>query len=157
LSAWRGVRLGAPGVDGFIGEPNGEASALAQSGIILPPVRHPMPLFRDVVAAIGVGFERHDWDPGVLQMEAGDLPMWGRTAEPSPANTARRCNPGPQILRSHALGSGTVLFVIGLRTPPSWSMQQGLSRPQTVPLPTAQAPMKKNVTLTLSSFVNFTK
>ena len=118
------LRLGAPAGDGFIGDPDGEASALAQGGIILPPVRHPMLLFRDVVAAIGVGFERHDWDPGVLQMEAGDLPTWDRSAEPSPANTARRRNSGPQILRSHALGRSTVFFVIELRTPPSRSMQQ---------------------------------
>jgi hypothetical protein len=50
---------------------DGEASALAQGGVILPLVRHPRPLFRDVVAAIGVGFERHDWDPGALRREAG--------------------------------------------------------------------------------------
>ena len=51
--------------------------------------------------------------------------MWDRSAEPSPANTARRRNPGPQILRSHALGRGAVFLVIELRAPPSRSMQQG--------------------------------
>ena len=38
LSAWRGARLGPPAGDGFIGEPDGESSALAQGGIILPPM-----------------------------------------------------------------------------------------------------------------------
>jgi len=50
--------------------------------------------------------------------------MWDRTVEPSPADTARRRNPGPQILRSHALGRGTVFFIIEPRGP-SRSMQQG--------------------------------
>src|ERR1700761_2958930 len=40
-----------------------------------------MPLFRDVVAAIGIGFERQDWDPGVLRMEAGSC--HGGTAQPN--------------------------------------------------------------------------
>jgi hypothetical protein len=52
--------------------------------------------------------------------------MWDRTAEPSPTDAARRRNPGPQILRSHALGRGTVFCVIEPGVPPSWSMQQGL-------------------------------
>jgi len=51
--------------------------------------------------------------------------MWDRTAEPSPADTVRRRNPGPQILRTHALGRGTVFCVIEPRAPPSRSMQQG--------------------------------
>jgi hypothetical protein len=51
-----------------------------------------MPLLRDVVAAIGVGFERHDWDPGVSRWRRG-FPMWDLTAEPSPADTAQRRNP----------------------------------------------------------------
>jgi hypothetical protein len=38
--------------------------------------------------------------------------MWDRTAEQSPADPARRRNPGSQILRSHALGRGTVFFVM---------------------------------------------
>jgi hypothetical protein len=49
--------------------------------------------------------------------------MWDRTAEPSPPDTARRRNPGPQILRSHPLGRGTVFFVIEPKDP-GRSMQQ---------------------------------
>jgi hypothetical protein len=39
--------------------------------------------------------------------------MWDCTAEPSPADTARRRNPGPQILRR----GGMVFFVIEPKDP----------------------------------------
>src|ERR1700723_1878419 len=61
---------------------------------------------------------------GILECSGRqDLLMWDRTAEPSPADTARRRNPGPQILRSHPLGRGTVFFVIEPKDP-GRSMQQ---------------------------------
>jgi hypothetical protein len=64
-----------------------------------------MPLLRDVVAAIGVGFERHDWDPGVLRWRRG-FPMRDLTAEPSPADIAQWRNPDPQGPWRHGLGRG---------------------------------------------------
>jgi hypothetical protein len=51
--------------------------------------------------------------------------MWDRTAEPSPADTARRRNPDPQGPWSHALGRGMVFLAIEPRAPPSRSTQQG--------------------------------
>jgi hypothetical protein len=43
---------------------------LAQRLIVFPPIRHLMPLLRDVVTAIGIGLE---WHGGILggRMEAG--------------------------------------------------------------------------------------
>jgi len=57
------ARLSPPGCNRFLSEPDREASALAQGRIVLRPVRHPMPLLRDVVTASSVGFEGHDRHP----------------------------------------------------------------------------------------------
>ena len=87
---------------------------------ILPPVGHPMPLFRDVVAAIGIGFERQDWDPGVLRMEAGSSHVGphsrtvahGRraTAQPWPADPTESCSrKGYGVLRYRAQGAAQLV------------------------------------------------
>jgi hypothetical protein len=51
--------FGAPGSDGFLSEPDGEATALAQGRVILGPIRDPIPLLRNAVTASGIGFEWH--------------------------------------------------------------------------------------------------
>jgi hypothetical protein len=120
LSARCRAGLSPPAGDGLVSEPDGEASALAQGGIILPPVGHPMPLFRDVVAAIGIGFERQDWDPGVLRMEAGSSHVGphsrtvahGRraTAQRWPADPTESCSrKGYGVLRYRAQGAAQLV------------------------------------------------
>ena len=52
-------RLGLPGRDRLLGEPHRQASAPAQAGIVIAPVRDLEPLPGDAVATVGVGFERH--------------------------------------------------------------------------------------------------
>src|SRR4051812_13579584 len=64
LPARRGAWFGVPGCDRRLGEPDRQAPALAQGSIVRGPVRHPAPLFRNVVTAIGIGLERHGGDPG---------------------------------------------------------------------------------------------
>ena len=59
LPARRGAGLGAPGRDRLLGEPDRQAAALAQGGVILGPVGDPVPLLGDAVTASGVGLERH--------------------------------------------------------------------------------------------------
>jgi hypothetical protein len=49
------ARLGVPGCDRRLREPDRQAPALAQGGIILGPVRDPAPLLGDMMPAIGVG------------------------------------------------------------------------------------------------------
>ena len=53
------ARLRPPGRDRLLGEPDRQAPALAQGGVVLGPVRDPVPLLGDVVTASGVGLERH--------------------------------------------------------------------------------------------------
>ena len=55
--------LRPPGGNRLLREPDREASALAQGGVVLGPVRHPVPLLGDMVTASGIGFERHGRDP----------------------------------------------------------------------------------------------
>ena len=63
LTARRRARLGMPGGDRCFGEPDGQAAALAEGGVILSPVRDPVPLARNVMTSISIELERHD---GVL-------------------------------------------------------------------------------------------
>ena len=60
------ARLRAPGRDRLLREPDRQAPALAQGGVVLGPVRDPVPLPRDAVAASGVGLERHGRGPGIV-------------------------------------------------------------------------------------------
>jgi hypothetical protein len=52
-----GAGLGPPGGNRLIGEPDREASALAQGRVILGPIRDPVPLLRNAVTVSGIGFE----------------------------------------------------------------------------------------------------
>src|SRR5258705_987809 len=80
LAAARGTWLGLPRCNRCFGEPDSQASALAQGDVIGGPIRHPVPLLRDVMAAIFVRFEWHCDSPG-----AGQCPH-SYTLRPSPPN-----------------------------------------------------------------------
>src|SRR5215218_3638489 len=56
--------LGLPRLDGVIGEPDRQAPALAQAGVVLTPVRYPALLLGDMVAAVLVQLEGHAGHPG---------------------------------------------------------------------------------------------
>jgi hypothetical protein len=57
LTASGCARLGPPGRDGFLGEPDGQASPLAQGGVILGPIRDPVLLLGDAMMASGIDLE----------------------------------------------------------------------------------------------------
>jgi len=53
------ARLGPPSRNGFLGEPDRETASLTQTGVVLRPIRHPVPLLGNAVPASGIGFEWH--------------------------------------------------------------------------------------------------
>ena len=59
LAAGGGAPLGTPGGDRGLGEPDRQAAAPAQGGVICRPIRDLVSLLRDVVAALLVCFEGH--------------------------------------------------------------------------------------------------
>jgi hypothetical protein len=59
LPARRGARRRLPGRNLVIGEPDGQAAALAQCRVVLRPIRHPPLRPRDMMATSGVGLMRH--------------------------------------------------------------------------------------------------
>ena len=77
-------RLGFPDRDRFPGESHRQASAPAQAGIVLAPVRDLEPLPGDAVAAVGIGFERHR----ASQVRDSGCPTPGH----SRGQSADRCN-----------------------------------------------------------------
>ena len=98
LTARRGARLGVPGRDRLLREPDRQAPALAQGGIILGPVRDPAPLLRDTMPAISIGLERHR---GIQGHRRGrpPTPAIPRCQPPDPCNKLKRIGP-----RSTGLG-----------------------------------------------------
>ena len=60
----RGPGLGFPGRGRFLGEPNRQAAALTQGGVVGGRVGRPTLLLWDVVAMVGVGLERQG---GILE------------------------------------------------------------------------------------------
>src|SRR6266436_3864037 len=64
LAATRAAWLGLPRRNRRFREPDGQASALAQRDVIGSPIRHSVPLLRDVMTAILVRFEWHGGCPG---------------------------------------------------------------------------------------------
>src|SRR5207248_6085613 len=56
LTATRGAGLGLPRRNRRFREPHGQAPALAQRDVIGSPIRHSVPLLRDVVTAVLVSF-----------------------------------------------------------------------------------------------------
>ena len=67
LPAPAGARRCRPGRDRLRREPHGQAAASAQTGVVLGPVGHPVPLLRNVAATGCLGFERHGRDPSVRE------------------------------------------------------------------------------------------
>jgi hypothetical protein len=65
--------LRAPGRDRLLREPDRQAPALTQAGVLRAPVRHPVALLGDVVTASGMGLERHKEFPGIVG-GGGSLP-----------------------------------------------------------------------------------
>src|SRR5580692_13037794 len=80
LAAARGAGLSLPRRNRCFREPDSQASALAQGDVIGGPIRHPVPLLRDVMAAILVRFEWHGDGPGL----GTGSPSY--TLHPSPPN-----------------------------------------------------------------------
>src|SRR3954452_5752445 len=66
-------RLRPPGRDRLLREPDRQAPALTQAGVIRAPVRHPVALLGDVVTASCMGLERHKEFPGIVG-GGGSLP-----------------------------------------------------------------------------------
>src|SRR5712671_3845928 len=88
LAAARGTWLGLPRRNRRFREPDGQAPALAQGDVIGGPIRHSVPLLRDVMTAILVRFEWH-----------GDCPGSGTGSPPIPSTPRRQttdpCNKAP--------------------------------------------------------------
>src|SRR5262249_24794009 len=59
----RGAGRGLPRRNRCFREPDGQAPALAQRDVIRSPIRHSVPLLRDMMTATLVRFEWHDDDP----------------------------------------------------------------------------------------------
>src|SRR5438270_3157136 len=70
LAAARAAGLGLPRRNRRFREPHGQAAALAQGAVIGGPIRHSVPLLRDVLTAILVRFEWHDDCPKVRNQVA---------------------------------------------------------------------------------------
>jgi len=79
LPAWGGTRLSRPSRDRLVGEPHGQAAALAQAGVILTPVRDLVLLFGDMVAAVLVQLKRQDGCPRSDQRASYAGPVPGAT------------------------------------------------------------------------------
>ena len=88
LPAGRGPGLRLPGRDRLVGEPDGQAPASAQGGVVGRPVRHPVALPRDVVPANGIGLERHGLASRVSE---GAVLL----SHPPPGTTGRSVQQGP--------------------------------------------------------------
>ena len=87
LAAARAAGLGLPRRNRRFREPDGQAPALAQGDVIGGPIRHSVPLLRDVMTAILVRFEWHGDCPG-----SGTGPS-SYTVHLSPPTTIRATRP----------------------------------------------------------------
>src|SRR5215213_1562505 len=67
LPAPGGARRCRPGRDCFRREPDGQAAASTQGGVILGPVGHPVLLLGDVMAPSGIRFERQEGCPCMVK------------------------------------------------------------------------------------------
>src|SRR5271157_3803759 len=65
LAPGRGARLRPPCRDRLAREPNGQTTAPSQCRVVFPPVRDPIAALRNVMAMLGVVFERHGGFPEI--------------------------------------------------------------------------------------------
>src|SRR5215218_20424 len=84
------ARLGSPRLDSFIGDPDRQAAAPAQGGVILTPVRDLALLLGNVVTAVLVQLEGQGGHPGIregaiLLRRPGPQRHW-----PDPCNSAEQ-------------------------------------------------------------------
>jgi hypothetical protein len=63
LTARRLSRLCPPACQRLLTEPDSQAAAIAERGVIVPPVGHPMPLPGNVTASLRMLFEQNDKTP----------------------------------------------------------------------------------------------
>ena len=92
--------FGAPSRNRRVGQPHGQAPALAQAGVILSPMHCPASLPRNVVAAIGIHLE--NGTAGDPESWEGDQPCTYRLLPVLPRQ------PGP----CNKVGGGTLLGAI---------------------------------------------
>src|SRR3954447_19592636 len=90
-------RLGLPRLDRLAREPHRQAAAPAQALVVLPPVRDPALLFRDVMAAVLVQLEGQGGHPGGSRRAALLLQPGPGRHRPDP------CNNAPYARRSKSL------------------------------------------------------
>src|SRR6266851_2313634 len=99
LAAARGAWLGLPRRNRAFREPDGQAPALAQGDVIGGPIRHSVPLLRDVVTAILVRFEWHETVRG-QERAPPPIPSTPRRQTINPCNKVVRgtcrVEPAPQ-------------------------------------------------------------
>ena len=113
LAARRGSRLRLPIRNGFLGEPDDEASAIAKRRVIVPPIGDPVFLTGNMMPAFAMKFERHDSSPGQRRETSGltilKLSLW-----PHPCTMCGRPRPCKKFLTlcCHLVGCG---HVSGLR------------------------------------------
>jgi hypothetical protein len=85
LTASGSARLSPSGRDGFRSEPDGQASSLAQGGVILGPIRDPGLLLGDAVTASGIDLEGH----GRIRNQEGSSPIHPASPAKSPFRATR--------------------------------------------------------------------
>jgi hypothetical protein len=63
LTARRLSRSRPPTCQRLLTEPDSQAAAIAERGVIVPPIGHPMPLPGNVTESLRMMLERHDKTP----------------------------------------------------------------------------------------------
>jgi hypothetical protein len=104
LPAGRRAGRGPPGRDRRLGKPHGQTSALTEGGVILLPVRDPMPLSGDVVTAVLVDLERHGRSPGSRKK-----PSFYPTQLPPASKRPGPCNKAARREKRREKSSGSIL------------------------------------------------
>jgi hypothetical protein len=109
MAAARGAGLGLPRRNGCFREPDGQAPALAQGDVVGGPIRHPVPLPRDVMTAILAGFEWHGDCP---RLGTGPLSYTVHSSPPKRTIRATRSlrNPILALEKIFSICSGTLLL-----------------------------------------------
>ena len=89
LAARRGPRLRFPFRNSFLGEPDGEASAIAKRSVVVPPIGDTVFLTGNMMPAFTMKFERHDSSPG-QRRETSGLTILKLSLSPYPCNTVAK-------------------------------------------------------------------